>query len=211
VPDSPDQPAASTETSYDFGRKYTNARPLARRMLDKFFGAIGACVGEVGGVGTALEAACGEGFSTQRLRAMLPAGATLHASDVERRLVEAARRQNPAVPIAQESIYRLARPDKAYDVVFALEVLEHLDDPAAALRELCRVSRRWLILSVPREPLWRLINLAQLKYVGALGNTPGHIQHWGTRGFRRLVGRFAEVRAVHTPFRWTVVLAEVRR
>ena len=36
-----------------------------------------------------------------------------------------------------------------------MEVLEHVPDPAAVLGEMARVASRWLLVSVPREPLWR--------------------------------------------------------
>jgi 2-polyprenyl-3-methyl-5-hydroxy-6-metoxy-1,4-benzoquinol methylase len=197
------------DQSYDFGRKYNRAGFVARRLLDGFFGTIEQLTKGLG-IKSALEIGCGEGFSTQRLRMMLPADATLQASDIEQRNVDAARARNPDVQIARESIYRLAREDRCVDLVLALEVLEHLDEPAAALRELCRVSRRWVMVSTPREPLWRIINLMQLKYVAALGNTPGHIQHWSSRGLSRLVGQHAQVLACRKPFRWTIILAEVK-
>ena len=47
-------------------------------------------------------------------------------------------------------------PDDSFDLVLAIEVLEHVPDPAAALRELGRVARRDVVLSVPREPIWRV-------------------------------------------------------
>jgi hypothetical protein len=85
-----------------------------------------------------------------------------------------------------------------------------LDDPAKALAEVCRISKRWVIASVPREPIWCMLNLARLKYVAALGNTPGHLNHWSAGGFRKFVGRQADVRAQRTPLPWTMVLVERR-
>jgi hypothetical protein len=92
-----------------------------------------------------------------------------------------------------------------------MEVLEHLEDPERGFAEVCRVSKRWVIATVPREPIWRMLNMARLKYVTSLGNTPGHLNHWSARGFRKFVGHFANVHACRTPLPWTVVLAEVRR
>jgi ubiquinone/menaquinone biosynthesis C-methylase UbiE len=49
---------------------------------------------------------------------------------------------------------KLDFPDKSFDTVIMLEVLEHLEDPYKALEEIVRVTRKNLILSVPNlEPL----------------------------------------------------------
>ena len=191
--------------------KYTRTNPVTRRLLGGFFAALEEAVSAAGAVGGALEVGCGEGVSTERIRAMLPPEALLHASDINRVRLAAARERNPGVPIIEESIYHLSRPDRSYDLVFCLEVLEHLDDPAAALGEVCRVSKRWVVTSVPREPVWRALNLARLKYVSGLGNTPGHINHWSKRAFTAFVGNRLDVRRVFSPFPWTMVLGEVRR
>ena len=191
--------------------KYTRTNAVTRRLLAGFFDALGEAVKTVGAVSSALEVGCGEGVSTEKIKAMFPAGAVLHASDINRVRLAAARQRNPGVPIIEESIYNLSRPDRSYDLVFCLEVLEHLDDPDAALAEICRVSRRWVITSVPREPVWRALNLMRLKYVSGLGNTPGHLNHWSKNSFARFVGRRLDVRKTLSPFPWTMLVAEVKR
>jgi 2-polyprenyl-3-methyl-5-hydroxy-6-metoxy-1,4-benzoquinol methylase len=139
---------------------------------------------------------------------MLPASVSLRAGDLDDRLVAAAARANPDVPVRRESVYQLPHAGGAFDLVFCLEVLEHMDDPAAALSELCRVCRRYLVLSVPREPLWRVLNMARLKYLSRLGATPGHIQSWSRGGFVRWAGRSCRVLDVRNPVPFTIVLAE---
>jgi 2-polyprenyl-3-methyl-5-hydroxy-6-metoxy-1,4-benzoquinol methylase len=204
--------AATGNTDEDFRTKYVKTNAITRRLLAGFFDGIGSLMKEPGpaDVRSAIEVGCGEGFSTEKLRTMLPRDASFRASDVEQRLVDEARARNPNVPIERESIYELPHADNAFDLVFVLEVLEHLDDPTKALAEVCRVSKRWVIASVPREPIWRMLNFARLKYVTALGNTPGHLNHWSANGFRNFVGRQAAVRARRTPLPWTMVLAEVQ-
>ncbi len=80
---------------------------------------------------------------------------------------------------------------------------------ARRVAEVARVGTGAVVLSVPWEPVWRLGNLVRGRYVSDLGDTPGHIQHFGRGAFRRLVGRHLEVRAVRRPFPWTFVGAEV--
>ena len=210
------RPTAATtdtgDTDQDFRTKYVKTNVITRRLLKGFFDGIGDLLRQPGldSARSALEVGCGEGFSTQKLRDLLPGAASFRASDVEQRLVNEARRNNPGLPIERESIYELPHADRSFDVVFVLEVLEHLDDPARALAEVCRVSNRWVIASVPREPIWRVMNAARLKYLPALGNTPGHINHWSAGGFEAFVSRLAPVRARRTPLPWTMVLAEAR-
>ena len=91
-----------------------------------------------------------------------------------------------------------------------LRVLEHLDDPARALGVLLRLAQPHPIVSVPREPLWRMLNMARCRYWRALGNTPGHLQHWSTRGFLALLEDQLEVREVRTPLPWTMALCRRR-
>jgi hypothetical protein len=74
---------------------------------------------------------------------------------------------------------------------------------------MARVARRHLLVSVPREPLWRALNLLRGAYVRELGNTPGHLNHWSRRGFVELLARHGEVIEARTPFPWTMVLVRV--
>lgn len=206
--EAPPAPEAQPKT---FQSKYTRTNAITRRLVGGFFDALGQAVASVEGVKSAMEVGCGEGVSTEKIKRMLPPGTLLHASDINRQRLAAARERNPDVPITEESVYNLARPDKSYDLVFILEVLEHLDDPRRALEEVCRVSRRWVVCSVPREPVWRVLNLMRLKYVGGLGNTPGHVNHWSKGAFTDFVGGKLNVRKRLSPFPWTMIVGEVKR
>jgi ubiquinone/menaquinone biosynthesis C-methylase UbiE len=103
--------------------------------------------------------------------------------------------------------HQLPFGDNQFDVVVAAEVLEHLPDPVRGLQEMARVGRRHLVLSVPREPVFRSCNLVAGRYVRDLGNTPGHLNHWSKRSFVRFVSQVAEVRDVTSPFPWTTIWA----
>ena len=91
------------------------------------------------------------------------------------------------------------------------EVLEHLEDPARGLEVLAELARPWLIASVPREPLWRALNLARFSYISALGNTPGHLNHWSKHGFERFLAERFEIVEVRSPLPWTMALCRAAR
>jgi SAM-dependent methyltransferase len=100
-------------------------------------------------------------------------------------------------------VYALPYPDRAFDVVVATEVLEHLHDPSGAVRELLRVARKAVILTVPHEPWWRLANMMRGKYLSDFGNTPGHVQHWTRTGFVRLLALQTNAPRVRGVGLWT--------
>ena len=99
--------------------------------------------------------------------------------------------------------------DGAFDLVAAVESLEHMEDPEGALAEMARCARRHLLVSVPREPQWRMLNMARGAYWSALGNTPGHLNHWSRRSFVRLLSGHGEVVELRSPFPWTMLLVRL--
>ena len=75
--------------------------------------------------------------------------------------------------------------------------------------EMARCAERYLLVSVPREPLWRGLNMARGAYLAQLGNTPGHLNHWSRRSFARLLSRFGQVVELRSPFPWTMLLVRL--
>lgn len=191
--------------------KYGARNPLVRRIMRGFERALSelvakaapSCVHEVG---------CGEGYWVLRWnRAGLPArGSDFSAEAIRLARLNAAEQQVPADRFEVRSVYELEPSRDAADLVVCCEVLEHLERPQEALRVLQGVVRRHLIVSVPQEPIWRLLNLARGKYVASLGNTPGHVQHWSRRAFLELVGGYFETLEVRTPLPWTMALCRPR-
>ncbi|MBI3441567.1 MAG: class I SAM-dependent methyltransferase [Proteobacteria bacterium] len=200
----------STMSDYEnFREKYTNAGRIGSILIDRFYDAVREVLqGRVSELSSILEIGVGEGFSTQRIRRMLPPKLHFEASEFRDDLAPLAQQRNPDVIVSQESIYALKRETCSFDLILCLEVLEHLEDPVAAMEELARVSRKYVIVSVPREPIWRMLNLMRGKYIGSLGNTPGHIQHWSARAFQKFSGTLFEVLDMRTPLPWTVLLLQ---
>lgn len=98
-----------------------------------------------------------------------------------------------------------------FDLVLACELLEHLKDYNEGLSEIKRVTKRYAILSVPMEPLWRILNLAQGRYIASLGNTPGHIQHWGKKEFLKVIKKYFLIEKIYYPLPWQVALCKKLR
>jgi 2-polyprenyl-3-methyl-5-hydroxy-6-metoxy-1,4-benzoquinol methylase len=140
-------------------------------------------------------------------------GLRMRGSDVSAEVIEEARRRAARagleVEYAAAAIEALDPASDGAELIVCCEVLEHLDDPDAGLAALASLARPWLLVSVPREPLWRALNLARMKYVGELGNTPGHLGHWSRRAFLDFVGSRVEVVSVRSPLPWTMALCRV--
>jgi 2-polyprenyl-3-methyl-5-hydroxy-6-metoxy-1,4-benzoquinol methylase len=190
--------------------KYTTRNPLARRLVDGFMAAL-ADLAERSGAKQAHEVGCGEGFLSTMLA---QGGLVVRGSDISAAAVATARQRAAALglPLAFRvaDLHDLRPEEDGAELVVCCEVLEHLVDPARALALLARLAQPHLIVSVPREPLWRMLNMARGRYWAALGNTPGHLQHWSARGFLALLEDHVEVREVRTPLPWTMALCRGR-
>jgi ubiquinone/menaquinone biosynthesis C-methylase UbiE len=200
---SPEHPVPTGNT-YD---KYGSANPIERRLMTTFLARLDASLPEEA-PRRILEVGVGEGEVADRVAGRYPDAFVTGIDLPDPTLAEHWSTKRFAASFAD--IESLPFGDDRFDLVLAIEVLEHVPDPAAALRELGRVACRDVVLSVPREPIWRVANMARGKYWGDLGNTPGHVQHWSRSGFVRLVRTHLEVTTVHSPTPWTMVAARVR-
>jgi 2-polyprenyl-3-methyl-5-hydroxy-6-metoxy-1,4-benzoquinol methylase len=187
--------------------KYGSTNPIVRWMMGRFAASLAELV-TLASPRSIHEVGCGEGYWVLRWNEQ---GIDAQGSDFSSKVVAIARENATAQGVAvsrfnARSIYELEKDRDGADLVVCCEVLEHLQDPEAALSTLQRVVGQHLVLSVPREPLWRALNLARGKYVGQLGNTPGHVQHWSRKGFIDLVSRYFEVIEIRSPLPWTMLL-----
>jgi ubiquinone/menaquinone biosynthesis C-methylase UbiE len=181
--------------------KEATKNPIERRMVDGFGAALQECLPTA--ARRVLEVGCGEGRQLTAIGSRFP-GADLIGLDLpDVELMEAW--DGVESKMVQGSALTLPFADNAFDLVLAIEVLEHLPDPEHALSEIARVASDAVVLSVPWEPVWRIGNLVRGRYVGDLGNTPGHIQHWSRRGFTQLVGRYLRVEQIRRPVPWTMI------
>ena len=193
--------ATPTGNAYD---KYGSTNPIEQRMMRGFLDALD---GMLAGLAPRriLEIGVGEGQVMSRLRERFP-GVPLVGLDLpDDALREQWREQG--LPCMFGDATTLPFPDDSFDLVLAIEVLEHVPGPDAALGELARVCSGTFVASVPFEPIWRAGNLARRRYVRQLGNTPGHVNHWTRWGFRRFVASRFHIQQVRSPLPWTMLRA----
>jgi ubiquinone/menaquinone biosynthesis C-methylase UbiE len=199
-----DQDGVIVGNVYD---KYSARNPLVRALMAGFFRAVTDLYRRAAPT-TVLEVGCGEGHLAAALYRAAAPPARFVATDL---LDARAPGLPPAIEFQPASIYALPFPDRAFDLVVCCEVLEHLERPAQALAELCRVADRHILLSVPWEPIWRALNLARGRYLRDLGNTPGHLQHFSRRQFHQLTAPYLDSIERRRPLPWTVLLGAPRR
>jgi SAM-dependent methyltransferase len=207
APRSAQSTLASGGNVYD---KYGTSNPVARRLMAGFMSQLDELVERTGAT-DAHEVGCGEGELAIRLARR---GIRIRGTDAFPQVLEEARRRAASAEVEIDfeavPVEELNPDDHAAELILCCEVLEHLEDPERALDVLAGLARPWLIASVPREPLWRALNLARFSYVGELGNTPGHLNHWSKRDFVRFLTRRFEVTELRSPTPWTMVLCRLQ-
>jgi 2-polyprenyl-3-methyl-5-hydroxy-6-metoxy-1,4-benzoquinol methylase len=189
--------------------KYGSKNPVVRGLMAGFDRGLNDLLALAGPATSVLEVGCGEGHVTAKLAARYP-GARVLGTDFSQAIVDEARAHHPGLEFRACSIYD-APALGTWDLVVACEVFEHVDDPVRALDAVCRAATRHVLITVPREPLWRLLNLVRGRYWGALGNTDGHVQHWSRGALLRFVASRLDVVATRAPLPWTQALGRPRR
>ncbi len=194
----------------NFYDKYGTTNPIARYLMDGFFRAFDELT--VCATSTVYEAGCGEGHLSLRLAQR---GLQVKGSDISSTVILEARKNAEQLgydlDFTANSIYQLNPEIAKAQLVVCCEVLEHLEEPEKALSILTQLADPYLLVSVPREPIWRILNLVRGSYISSFGNTPGHLQHWSCRGFLHFLQQQVDIIEVRTPLPWTMVLCQSRK
>ena len=194
-----------TGNTYD---KYGSTNPVVKRLMAGFERTLDELFAYAAPK-TVLDVGCGEGVLTHQWAKRVE---RIVGIDLEDPAIQAewAKRQAPNLSYRVMKAERLPFEEGDFDLAAAIEVLEHVPDPEHTVAQMARVARGGhLLVSVPREPLWRGLNMARGAYLRDLGNTPGHVNHWSKQGFVRLLARHGEVVERRSPFPWTMLLVRV--
>jgi ubiquinone/menaquinone biosynthesis C-methylase UbiE len=198
--------AVPTGNTFD---KYGSSNPVVRRLMAGFEETLEELFAQAAPE-SVLDVGCGEGVLTARWARRLGSGRIVGIDlDDPKLQAEWATRRAENLEFMTTSAEQLPFAQNEFDLAAAIEVLEHVPDPERTLAEMVRVSRRHLLVSVPREPMWRALNVARGAYLRELGNTPGHVNHFSRRAFVRMLERHGQVVQARSPFPWTMVLVRV--
>jgi SAM-dependent methyltransferase len=189
--------------------KYGSENPVVKRLMAGFHAALDD-LWELAAPRSVLDVGCGEGVLTRERAERLGDGRIVGIDlDDPKLRAEWDKRRRPNLEYRAEEATRLSFADDEFEMATAIEVLEHVPQPEQTLAEMARVARSHLLVSVPREPIWRMVNMARGAYWRSLGNTPGHVNHWTKVGFKSLLTQYGAVQEMRSPFPWTMLLVRV--
>jgi 2-polyprenyl-3-methyl-5-hydroxy-6-metoxy-1,4-benzoquinol methylase len=176
-----DREGTVTGNTYD---KYGSTNPVVRRLMAGFEATLDELFTQADPQ-SLLDVGCGEGVLTHQWAQRLGDERRVVGIDLDDPALHAewAKRTAPNLEYRVMKAENLPFADREFDAATAIEVLEHVPDAEHTVAEMARVAKRWLLVSVPREPLWRGLNMARGAYWKDLGNTPGHVNHWSKRSF----------------------------
>lgn len=196
-------PGAPEEAAGQDARKYATANPIVQRLLTRWMAKLKDVLGPI--EGTVIDVGVGEGLALER---MLPADRSAVGLEYRIDKVLAARQRLRALSGVVADAGMLPVADHSGDLVTCIELLEHLTPFEPAVKELARITRGRLVVSVPWEPFFRLGNLGRGKNLRRFGNDPEHVQAFTPGRLRRaLTSQYADVRIV-AAFPW--LIAEAR-
>ncbi len=187
--------------------KHKEKNPISRFFLNNFYTVLFAQIRKANPK-SILDVGCGEGFTLKRLEKE-KLGKRNEGIDSMDDAIKLAKKIHPELIIKKGDIYKLPYKANSFDMVVCNEVLEHLERPMDALAELRRVTRKYVVLSVPNEPLFTISRMLRGKNLSKFGDHPEHIQHWSEGKFAQFIGKNnLEIICMETPLPWTLIVAK---
>lgn len=194
----------------NFYDKYESSNPIEKVLVKNFYNNLKQLIG-MSKAQNIHEIGCGEGHLSFKLAG---AGYNIRSCDISKNLIDQAQNyalsHNLNIRFKVRNIYDLLPENDAEEMIMCCEVLEHIENPLKALEILSCLAKPYLLISVPREPLWSTLNILRFKYLSTWGNTPGHIQKWTRKQFIELLRNFFDIIHISLPLPWIMVLCKVK-
>ncbi len=190
--------------------KHSTNNPIGKLALKNFMNTV---VGSVKSLKpeSILDVGSGEGFTLARFHTE-KIGKKLEGIEYMKEALELGKKLHPHIQTKPGNIYKLPYKDNMFDLVLSTEVLEHLDEPGKGLKELIRVSKKYVLLTVPNEPWFTVQRFMRGRNMLKLGAHPEHVNLWTSKKFEDFVKNH-NVKIVHKkqPFPWIMILAEKKK
>ena len=181
--------------------------PIARFLYNQFKSDLHGLIEKLQ-INNILEIGCGKGDILNSIDNKFDF--KLQGVDIEKHIIREAAQIYPNINFQQGDGINLSFEDDSFDLVLILEVLEHVEHIKDFILGAKRVARKHLIFSVPREPLFQILNFTRGAHLLTLGNAPGHINHWKSHEFIELLSIYFEIKDVKKPIPWTMVSCEIK-
>ena len=146
---------------------------------------------------TVLDVGCEDGFVLSYLQKQ-KIGKEFMGIDASEEAIAAGNKRYPKLNLRQAYINKLPYRNNTFDLVIATEVLEYADHPRKVLKELIRVSDKYILLAVPNEPFFSIFNF---------GKNHKQLHKWSGKKFVDFVKREKiKIAVKKNPFPWTILL-----
>jgi len=183
--------------------KYTNKNIFHRIFLDRFLDTTSYEICRLG-PRTILDFGCGEGFLLKAMKDRGLSDVKILGVDIRKESIERAKNLLPKYDFMQSDLFQINPSEYQFDLVMAIEVLEHLFEPEKFLERLVLLSSNYVLFTVPFEPWFRTINLFRGRNIFRLGNHPEHVNHWSPNSFQRFLMPYIKIESLYVKFPWIV-------
>jgi methionine biosynthesis protein MetW len=152
-----------------------------------------AAASRIGGGARFLDIGCGEGTLATRVRKLFT---EIHGIDISEEAVQLAIRNGVRALRVNLNVDPIPFPENHFDVVTALDVIEHVFDPMRLVREIHRVltPRGYTVISTPNiRKIQRVLTLVRGRFprtsYDPVGYDGGHLHYFTSQDMRALLER----------------------
>ena len=142
--------------------KYITRNPVVRWLMGRFIAKVLGHA-EDSKPNSVLDIGWGEGVITELFMRKFPNGMVV-GTDIDERLLHKGTSSVVNNLVVSKMPFHCFQPE-IFDLVIMTEVLEHLEQPKAALKAISKITKGYALITVPHEPIWRIENMLRLKYL----------------------------------------------